>query len=79
MTEEVQVPTPLLVPSAGLPEVIATEDAFSAAITELARGMLSAQVATNSVRVLISSRLHAMAAAYIYLIRFLLVPAIDYL
>jgi len=38
MTEEVQVPTPLLVPSAGLPEVIATEVAFSAAIAELARG-----------------------------------------
>ena len=38
MTEEVQVPTPLLVPSAGLPEVIATEDAFSAAIAELAQG-----------------------------------------
>ena len=38
MTEEVQVPTPLLVPSAGLPEVIATEEAFSAAIAELAQG-----------------------------------------
>jgi ribonuclease D len=38
MTEEVQAPTPLLAPSAGLPEVIATEDSFSAAIAELAQG-----------------------------------------
>ena len=38
MTEEVQVPTPLLAPSAGLPDVIDTEDLFSDAIAQLAKG-----------------------------------------
>jgi ribonuclease D len=38
MTEEVQVPTPLLAPSAGLPEVIDTEELFSDAIAQLAQG-----------------------------------------
>ena len=38
MTEEVLTPTPLLAPSAGLPEVIATEESFSAAIAELGQG-----------------------------------------
>lgn len=37
-TAQEQVPTPLLAPSAGLPEVIATEESFSAAIAELAQG-----------------------------------------
>jgi len=38
MTEEVPAPIPLLTPSAGLPEVIDTEELFSDAIAELARG-----------------------------------------
>jgi ribonuclease D len=38
MSEDVKVPTPLLVPSAGLPDVIDTEESFSAAIAELAQG-----------------------------------------
>ena len=38
MTEEVQVPTPLLAPSAGLPDVIDTEELFSTAIAQLAQG-----------------------------------------
>ena len=37
-TEEERIPTPLLAPSAGLPEVIATEESFSAAIAQLAQG-----------------------------------------
>lgn len=36
--EEERIPTPLLAPSAGLPEVIATEESFSAAIAQLAQG-----------------------------------------
>ena len=38
MTEEVKAPTPLLAPSAGLPEVIDTEELFSEAIAQLAKG-----------------------------------------
>jgi ribonuclease D len=39
MTEEVQAPTPLLAPSAGLPDVIDTEELFSDAIAQLAQGI----------------------------------------
>jgi hypothetical protein len=76
MTEEVQAPTPLLVPSAGLPEVIATEDAFSLLSQNLLEAtaplpsMPNAQVAINLALALTSSRSLVMVAAYIYLIPF---------
>lgn len=38
MTEEVAVPTPLLAPSTGLPDVIDSEEMFSDAIAQLAQG-----------------------------------------
>jgi ribonuclease D len=38
MSEEIKEVTPLPAPSAGLPDVIATEEAFSQAITDLAKG-----------------------------------------
>jgi ribonuclease D len=38
MSEEIKEVTPLLAPSGGLPDVIATEEAFSQAITDLAKG-----------------------------------------